>query len=208
MTRLGLVIEHAGLASTDDQRVTLASAGVDRVVALAPRTQEDWHYRIREALDDLGDEDAVVVTALTSLGLGAAALLDGIAAVREQDVRLVSLAEGLDTDAAPDFLPGVALLTRAIEAGASPRPRRSLRGPGIATRSPRRRRSSSTGRCGRRPSTTRPPSSAEPRERPGIPPVAQAGRRGRLGACHGSPNESSTPGRSGPDRRCAGPSSP
>jgi hypothetical protein len=117
MTRLGLVIEHAGLASTDDQRVTLASAGVDRVVALAPRTQEDWHYRIRDALDDLGDEDAVVVTALTSLGLGAAALLDGIAAVREQDVRLVSLAEGLDTDAAPDFLPGVALLTRAIEAG-------------------------------------------------------------------------------------------
>lgn len=117
MAKVALIVDHPLLAAVDEQRSLATANGAERAVDVSPRTGEDWHYRIREALGGLAAGDAVLVSSLTSLGLSSAQLFDGLEAITDAKLALVSIAEGIDTAGDDGFLQHVGMLSEAIEAG-------------------------------------------------------------------------------------------
>ncbi|KAB1662685.1 hypothetical protein [Pseudoclavibacter sp. CFCC 13611] len=117
MATHGLIIDHPGLPTVPDQRAALDDAQVGECTEIAPRTQEDWHYRIREALETFDADDTAVVSELCVLGLNAVSLLDSLEAVSASHVRFVSLGDGIDTAEDPRFLAHAKTISNALEAG-------------------------------------------------------------------------------------------
>ncbi|MCD7101823.1 recombinase family protein [Pseudoclavibacter sp. 13-3] len=117
MATHGLIIDHPALPTVPDQRAALDDAQVGECTEIAPRTQEDWHYRIREALEGVGANDTVVVSELCVLGLSAVSLLDSLQAVNASGARLVSLGESIDTAEDSRFLAHAKTISSALEAG-------------------------------------------------------------------------------------------
>lgn len=117
MTNVALIVDHPLLTSVDEQRSLAQAEGAARAVEIAPRTSEDWHYRLREALAELSEGDAVIVTSLISLGLTSDQLFDGLSAVADAKLGFVSIAEGINTIEDDVFLQHVGVLGEAIDAG-------------------------------------------------------------------------------------------
>ncbi|WP_028245326.1 recombinase family protein [Pseudoclavibacter soli] len=117
MARIGLTVEHPELLSAAEQQAAIEGAGIDQRASIAPRTSEDWHYRLREVLDQAAAGDTLVIASLSVLGFGAVALLDALQAIADAEVGLVCAEDGIDTAADETFLTHVSQLNRAIDAG-------------------------------------------------------------------------------------------
>lgn len=117
MGRIALIVEHPEVRAVAEQVSVVEAAGIDQRVTIAPRTAEDWHYRLQEALAGLAEGDVVVVAGLDVLGLGAVALLDALQTVIDAQHPLVAVGDDIDTSADESFLAHIARLIAAIDAG-------------------------------------------------------------------------------------------
>lgn len=114
MQSIGVVFERSGFAAAAEQRPALG--GVDDIRDFRVLTDADAEAAWTAVRDSASAGDVIVVSSLAVLGFGSRPLLSAVAALAEDGVDLVAVAEGVDTRTQSGFLAAATQLEAGAQA--------------------------------------------------------------------------------------------